>query len=195
MQCACAILPSVAYPALQNFSTLCHKRHDFRKKVTEHKMCVLIFCTAFVRNISHSKKDSARYYHKRNLVFLYSSHYSCQILMTLEFSRQMLKNSQIWNLMKICQVGAELFHADWLTDGRTDRQTDRQRDMTKLIVAVGSFANARKNRLLTVFEFVSDRRRMCAFIGIRRLDNYGAGLLRLFALRKWRELNSRNCYR
>ena len=27
-----------------------------RKKVTEHKMCVLIFYTAFVWNISHSKK-------------------------------------------------------------------------------------------------------------------------------------------
>jgi len=40
--------------------------------------------------------------------------------------------------------------------------------MTKLIVAV----NARKNRLLSVSEFVSDSRRMCAFIGIRRLDNY-----------------------
>ena len=26
------------------------------KKVIEHKMCVLIFCTAFVRNTSHSKK-------------------------------------------------------------------------------------------------------------------------------------------
>ena len=58
MQCACAILPSVACPALQYFSTLSHKRHDFRKekKVTEHKMCVLIFSTMFVGNISHSKK-------------------------------------------------------------------------------------------------------------------------------------------
>ena len=32
MQCACAILPSVARPALQYFSTLPHKRHDFRVK-------------------------------------------------------------------------------------------------------------------------------------------------------------------
>jgi hypothetical protein len=30
------------------FSTLSHKRQDLEKKVTEHKMCVLIFSTAFV---------------------------------------------------------------------------------------------------------------------------------------------------
>jgi hypothetical protein len=30
------------------FSTLSHKRCDFRKKVTERKMCVLIFSTNFV---------------------------------------------------------------------------------------------------------------------------------------------------
>ena len=50
------ILPSVACPALQYFPTLSHKRQDFRKKVIEHKMCVLIFSTTFVVNISHSKK-------------------------------------------------------------------------------------------------------------------------------------------
>ena len=61
MQCACAILPSVVCPALQYFSTLSHKLHDFREKVTEHKMCVLIFSTTFVWNISHSKKNWARY--------------------------------------------------------------------------------------------------------------------------------------
>jgi hypothetical protein len=42
------ILTSVASPALQHFSTLSHKRHDFRKSVVEHTMCVLIFSTAVV---------------------------------------------------------------------------------------------------------------------------------------------------
>ena len=45
------------------FST-CHKQHDFREKVTERKMCVLISSTNFVQNIYHSKKNSERYCHK-----------------------------------------------------------------------------------------------------------------------------------
>ena len=30
------------------FSTFSHKRHDFRKKSTEHKMCLSIFSTTFL---------------------------------------------------------------------------------------------------------------------------------------------------
>jgi hypothetical protein len=48
-----------------NFSTLSPQLYDFRKIVTEHKICVLIFSTTFISNISHSNKNSATYRHKR----------------------------------------------------------------------------------------------------------------------------------
>jgi hypothetical protein len=58
--------------------------------------------------------------------------------MKLEFSRQTSEKSSDINLMKICQLGAELFHADGQTDGQTEG------DMTKLLVAFRTFANAPK---------------------------------------------------
>ena len=43
MQCACTIFPSVACPAVQYFSTLTHKQHDFRKKSLLNIKCVFRF--------------------------------------------------------------------------------------------------------------------------------------------------------
>jgi hypothetical protein len=106
----------------------------FEKKIIEHKIYILIFSTNFVWNITHTKKTSARYYHKYTYVSMQRTRYSCQILMTLEFSRQILeKHSKYQISWKIRPAGAELFHAD----GQTD--------MTKLIVAFRNFANAPKN--------------------------------------------------
>ena len=39
------------------FSTLSHKREDFRKKIIGREMCVSIFSTKFVCNISYYKKN------------------------------------------------------------------------------------------------------------------------------------------
>jgi hypothetical protein len=85
------MLSSVTFLALPYFSTLSHKRNHFRENVLEHKMCVLNFSTNFVGNISHTKKNSARYHHKCTYVFTQSTHYSCQILMKLEFSPQIFE--------------------------------------------------------------------------------------------------------
>jgi hypothetical protein len=43
-------------------------------------ICVLISSKTFVRNISYSKKSSARYYHKCVQAFMKSAGYSCQIV-------------------------------------------------------------------------------------------------------------------
>ena len=51
------ILPSVGCPAVPYVSTLLFKRKDFREKVSELKMCLLVFSTKFIGNISQSKKN------------------------------------------------------------------------------------------------------------------------------------------
>jgi hypothetical protein len=42
------IMSLVASLAPPDFSTLSHKSHDFREKIIEHKMCVLIFSTTCI---------------------------------------------------------------------------------------------------------------------------------------------------
>jgi len=49
------ILLPVARLAIPYFSTLFHKRHDFRKSFVERKMCGSILSAIFICSIPHSK--------------------------------------------------------------------------------------------------------------------------------------------
>jgi hypothetical protein len=110
------ILPSVTCLTSAYFSTLSHKRQDFREKVIEHKMCVLIFSTTFVWNISHSKKNWARYFHKRTYVVMYSMLLLSDVNKTSIFWIYFPKVLKYQISRKSVPVGAELFHADGQTD-------------------------------------------------------------------------------
>jgi len=63
----------------------------FEKNIIEQKMCCLIFSTTFVWNISHYKKNSAKYDKNCTLLFTYSTCYSWEILNELEFPGQILE--------------------------------------------------------------------------------------------------------
>jgi hypothetical protein len=74
----------------------------FGEKVTEHKMCILIFSTTFIWNISHCKMSSARYCHECENVFMKSIPYSFRILINLQFSRQIFEKKRS---ITICKKG------------------------------------------------------------------------------------------
>ena len=125
MQRACAVL-SVACPAPQYFPHFLTKGTIFGKKVTEHKMCVLIFSTTFVWSISHSEKKWARYDKKCTYIGL---HVKCQLFLSdcdetwicYTGFRKVLKFEISW---KSIQWGPS---CSMRTDGRTG--------MTKVIIA------------------------------------------------------------
>jgi hypothetical protein len=108
MQCATTILSSKECPALQYFSTLSHKQQDFREKIIEHKLCVLIFCTNFPWNSSHSKKNDENVNWSSCKVHVILVLFSWN----LNFLNRLSKSTQISNFLKICPVEEELFHAD-----------------------------------------------------------------------------------
>jgi carbohydrate-binding DOMON domain-containing protein len=82
-------------------------------------MCFVIFSTTFVWNISDSKKNWRRYDKKYVLVFMYSTRYSCPILMKLEFSQQIFEKYLNVKFHENPFSGKRVFHED----GRTDEQT------------------------------------------------------------------------
>jgi len=136
MQCACAILllTPVACPALHYFSTLSHKRHDFRKKKKLLSIkCVLIFYTYFVWKISHSKKNLARYAQK--------------CLQHPTFLSDFDETRIFWTDFRKCSNIK--FHENPSSGIRVPcGQVDRRTDKLQLIFACRNFANARYNKCI-----------------------------------------------
>jgi len=104
-------LSTVSCLALPYFPTLSHKRHNFQKKVIEHKMCVLIPYRNFETLLILRKIQ-------RDII-TYVNMSPCKVVsllpdfdQTLIFSKTFSKNNPMPNFMKIRLVGADLFHAN-----------------------------------------------------------------------------------
>jgi hypothetical protein len=132
------MLSPVECLTLPYFSTFSHKRRDFRKeiKVTEHKMCALIFSTNFVWYISHCKNNSVRY-NKYHICTTYRS--PCIVTFILShFNPELFRN--IFRKIPKCHVSWN--SAQW--EPSCSMQTDRQTQKTKLTVTFRDFVNAPK---------------------------------------------------
>ena len=130
----CHLCPA---PLYNIFPTLSHKMHDFREKVTEHKLCVLIVSTTFVWKISHSNKKRARCDKKCVLVCMWSALCCCcWILMKIEFARK--------SFPKILKYQISWKSIQW--EQSCSMRTDWRTVKTSLIVDFGNIAKAPKDR-------------------------------------------------
>ena len=106
----------------------------YKKIVIEHKICVLIFSTTFVWNISHSKNSWARYGHKYILVFMYSTvQYSTVQYSTVQYTLFLSNLNETWMLStdfrkknsRIIFLKNPFSGSRAIPCGRMDRWTDR----------------------------------------------------------------------
>jgi len=136
MQCACVLLSSVACPAVQNFSTLHHKRHYFQTNVNEHKILIFstILCGACL--ILKKKKFSD------TLIFIFIGlHIKCPLFLAglnkTRISRQIFE--KYLNIKCHVNPSSGKSCSMWM---------DRMTDMTKPIVAFLNSAKAPKRKSL-----------------------------------------------
>jgi hypothetical protein len=108
----------------------------FWKRLLKIRVCVSISSTNIFLHISNSKKTSATCYHKCTKLFIYSACYCWQILIKIEFSRQ------LYIFMKIPLWGTSCSMRTYRqTNGHTDVYTDRNGEA---INRFRNFANAPK---------------------------------------------------
>ena len=135
MQCASAVLSSVACPALQYLSTLSHKQQDFRKK---KKLLNTKRVFWFSLQLLSETFFILRRTERDVITNVYWSLCKVRVILVrfkwnLHFLERLSKNNHISNFKKSIQ---------WQPS--CSMRTDRRTDMTKLIVAFHNFAKAPK---------------------------------------------------
>jgi len=78
------------------------------KWALRHLPICLLINLRIIWNISDSKKNLVRYYHKCTYIFMLSTCYSCQIFIKLEFSWQISKNSSGIKFNKNLSTGSQV---------------------------------------------------------------------------------------
>ena len=116
-------------PALLNSSVISHKQHDFLKKFTEYKMCVLTFSTTFVWNIL-----IIRIIQWDMIKNVYWS--SCKVPVILSnFNKTWIFPTDFWKTLN---------HQISWKSVQWELSCSMQTDKTKLLVAFHSFVNMLK---------------------------------------------------
>ena len=120
MHCAWAILSSLACHALQYLPTLSHKRYDFFFFKLRNTKCVFWFSLQLLSEtfliLRRNERDMIK---KCMVVFTYSTHYSCPILMKLKFSRHIFEKSSNIKFHENPSNGSRVVTCAW-TNGQTD---------------------------------------------------------------------------
>ena len=127
MQCARALLSSVARSAVQYISTLSHKWHDFRKKKLSNKKWALFFSlqrlseTFFILKIT-----------ERDMIIIFTDLHVKYTLFLSDFIETRIFLTDCRKILKyqISQKSVQLeprfFYAEGWTEGWSDRRTDRR---------------------------------------------------------------------
>ena len=148
MQCECAVLSSVACPALRYFfpHIISHKRHDFRKKKKKRSLntkCVFWFSVQLLSEtflvLRRTERDMIKNVYRSSCKV--NSCY-CQIVMKLEFSRQIFRKKKILKYQiswkSVSPLRAE-FHSDEVSCPFSQFwQRTLKRVLKKKSIAVGS---------------------------------------------------------
>jgi hypothetical protein len=134
-------------------------KHFMLKNVTEHKVCVLIFSTTFVWNISHCKKKWGRCVLKCILVFTQSTRYSSQILKNLEISRQIFDKYSNMKFHETRCSESRIFHAS-RKDGQAYRETWRSWEPFFVILRtrIKLYMTPHWKRTVFTFRYINDIR-------------------------------------